>query len=72
MKEYNPQVEEKMRAIRSEKYLADLMWRVADAMEEVEQGGLLCSSNAYQEMRDLYNCLYRWDSIRPRKSEVAL
>lgn len=55
--------------VKSEKYLADLMYKIGEAMDEIEQGGLLCSTNAYQEMRDLWNALYRWDGVQPKKAQ---
>lgn len=70
MKEYNPQVAEKMRAIKSEKYLNDLLWRISDAIEEVEQGGLLCSTISYMALIDVWQKLRYYDKSKPVKAEV--
>ena len=55
--------------VKSEKYLADLMYTIGCAMEEIEQGGLLCSTNAYVDMCHLWDSLYRWDGVKPKQAE---
>jgi hypothetical protein len=55
--------------VKSEKYLADLMFKIGEAMDEIEQGGLRCSTNAYIDMRHLWESLSRWDGLKPRKAE---
>lgn len=55
--------------VKSERYLADLMYHIGEAMDELEQGGLLCSTNAYIDMCHLWESLSRWDGVKPRKAE---
>lgn len=70
MKEYNPQVAEKMREIRSERYLADLMYKIGEAIDEIEQGGLLCSANTHMALWDVWDKLKRIDKVNPKKAVV--
>lgn len=60
MKEFNPQVQEKMREIRSEKYLYELLNTIGKAIDEIEQGGLICSLMTAHHLQQLWNDIQKY------------
>lgn len=63
MKEYNPQVEEKMKEIRSEKYLYELLNTIGKAIDEIEQGGIYCSIMTHYHLNQLWNDIQQYDGV---------
>ena len=63
MKEYNPQVEEKMKEIRSEKYLYELLNTIGKAIDEIEQGGIFCSIMTHYHLSQLWNDIQQYDGV---------
>lgn len=63
MKEFNPQVQEKMREIRSEKYLYELLNTIGKAIDEIEQGGIFCSIMTHYHLNQLWNDIQQYDGV---------